>query len=120
MGYASQLRAPKTSLRGTLGGDGRPGPIEERIGRRLVRLVDPESVEGSRLLDTGDVDLIGPDGGQLGRVRLAEAYRALRARMERRLAGPAEVIERGVVEDGLERLRGWERRLGARQDADRD
>ena len=113
MDYASQLRAPKTSLRGTLGGDGRPGPIEERIGRRLVRLVDPESAEGSRLLDAGDVELIGPDGGRLGRVRLAEAYRALRVRMEQRIAGPEEIIDRDVIAGGLERLRRWERRLGA-------
>ena len=30
-------------FRCTMTGDGRPGPIEERIGRRLVRLVQPES-----------------------------------------------------------------------------
>ena len=58
-------------FRGTLSGDGRPGPIEERIGRRLVRLVDPESREGMRLLEEGDVDLVGPDGEQLGRVSQA-------------------------------------------------
>jgi len=47
---------------GTLVGDGRPGPIEERIGRRLVRLVDPLSDEGVRLLAGGEVELVGPDG----------------------------------------------------------
>ena len=33
------------TFRGTLSGDGRPGPIEERLGRRLIRLIDPESDE---------------------------------------------------------------------------
>ncbi len=46
------------TFRGTLSGDGRPGPIEERLGRRLIRLIDPESDEGMRLLSEGRVDLL--------------------------------------------------------------
>ena len=49
-------------------GDGRLGPIEERIGRRLIRLVDPQSEEGRALLDSGAVDLLGPEGERFGRI----------------------------------------------------
>ncbi len=85
------------TYRGTLLGDGRPGPIEQRIGRRLVRLIDPESDEGLDLLDAGRVDLIGPDGDALGRLTTGEAYRLLLERLERRLdrrLGRADSSER--------------------------
>ena len=96
---------------GTLAGDGRPGPIEERIGRRLVRLVDPESDEGQRLLDQGAVELVGPEGRALGSVELREAYRRLRRRLERRLAEEEPAGEADGLREGLSRLEGWSRRL---------
>jgi len=98
-------------FRGTLAGDGRPGPIEERIGRRLIRLVDPLSDEGLRLLEDGDVDLIGPDGDALGRVKIREAYRRLAARLEERLSDEAADASRVDLADGLDRLRAWSRRM---------
>ena len=96
---------------GTLVGDGRPGPIEERIGRRLVRLVDPLSDEGVRLLAGGEVELVGPDGEALGNVEIREAYRRLRARLEQRLADiePDERDER--LHEGLSRLNDWSRKM---------
>jgi hypothetical protein len=97
-------------LRATLAGDGRPGPIEERIGRRLVRLVDPSSEEGFRLLRSGLVELIGPEGDALGRILPEEASRILRERLERRLADPD--ADAGALRDGLSRLAAWSERLG--------
>jgi len=98
-------------FRGTLAGDGRPGPIEERIGRRLVRLVDPQSDEGLRLLRDGSVDLIGPEGDSLGRIRLNDAYDHLLARVERRLADDAERSPHSNLEEGRNRLLAWSKRL---------
>jgi hypothetical protein len=91
--------------KGTLSGDGRLGPIEERLGRRLLRLVDPESDEGQKLLEQGDVELIGPDGEQLGRMRIEEAYAELIARLERRLTEIADPADQTGLEEGLQRLR---------------
>ena len=99
-----------TRLRATLSGDGRPGPIEERIGRRLVRLVDPASDEGLRLLRSGTVEIIGPEGDPLGCLRPEEAVRILRERLERRLSDPD--ADAHAVRDGLDRLAGWSARLG--------
>jgi hypothetical protein len=99
-----------TRLRATLSGDGRPGPIEERIGRRLVRLVDPASDEGLELLRSGAVEMIGPEGDPLGCLRPEEAARILRDRLERRLADPD--ADAHAVRDGLARLAGWSERLG--------
>jgi hypothetical protein len=96
---------------GTLAGDGRPGPIEERIGRRLVRLVDPQSDEGVRLLGGGRVELVGPDGEALGNVEIREAYRRLRARLEQRLADVAPEDHDGGLREGLDRLNDWSRRM---------
>lgn len=102
---------PHRRYRGTLAGDGRPGPIEERIGRRLVRLVDPQSAEGARLLTEGNVDLVGPEGDSLGRIRLDDAYRRLLDRLERRLGADADPSLRHNLEEGRDRLRDWSRRL---------
>ena len=92
------------TFRGTLSGDGRPGPIEERLGRRLIRLINPESDEGVRLLSEGRVDLLGPDGTRLGTVRAADALRRLRQRLEQRAHGQ-------IAPFGIDRLDGWKQRL---------
>jgi EAL domain-containing protein (putative c-di-GMP-specific phosphodiesterase class I) len=102
----------RPTLRATLAGDGRAGPIEERLGRRLIRLVDPDSEEGRGLLESGSVSLIGPEGEKLGAMRLEEAYRLLRERLEKRLLDPAADAERGAVNEGLSRLIGRAERLG--------
>jgi len=95
------------TFRGTLSGDGRPGPIEERLGRRLIRLINPESDEGVRLLSEGRVDLLGPDGTRLGTVRAADALRRLRQRLERRTHGRIAPM----AAQGIDRLDAWKRRF---------
>lgn len=87
--FSASRRA--TRLRVTLLGDGSPGPIEARIGRRLIRLVDPGSEEGVWLLGSRRVELVGPGGEQFGRVRLKEAWRRLSKRLERRLAAKGSI-----------------------------
>jgi hypothetical protein len=99
------------TFRGTLSGDGRPGPIEERLGRRLIRLIDPESDEGLNLLAEGKVDLLGPDGTRLGTIRAAEALKRLRIRLEERLAHRGAGPHGGELADGLDRLDVWKHRL---------
>jgi hypothetical protein len=99
------------TFRGTLSGDGRPGPIEERLGRRLIRLIDPESHEGVRLLSEGRVDLLGPDGTRFGTVRAADALRRLRQRLEQRVHGEIGPFEKDLATQGLDRLDGWKKRL---------
>jgi hypothetical protein len=92
-------------FKGTLSGDGRIGPIEERIGRKLVRLVDPESEEGVELLKNGGVELLGPEGDCLGCVTLGDAYRELISRLEERLEQIEHRSDRGDIEEGLGMLR---------------
>jgi hypothetical protein len=102
----------EVSLRVTLSGDGRPGPIEERLGRRLIRLVDPESEEGLALLRSGRVNLVGPGGEKFGCMHPTEACRRLRERLEKRLADPDAAEERDALRDGLNRLEAWSERIG--------
>ncbi|MEE8412665.1 MAG: hypothetical protein V3S47_09175 [Acidobacteriota bacterium] len=111
MGQPFQGPTSGPTFRGTLSGDGRPGPIEERLGRRLIRLIDPESDEGVRLLSEGHVDLLGPDGTRLGMVRAADALRRLRLRLEQRMHGKVAPFERDLAAQGIDRLDGWNRRL---------
>lgn len=85
-------------------GDGRLGPIEERIGRRLIRLVDPQSEEGRALLDSAAVDLLGPEGERFGRIVPGELCRRLRERLERRLAIPSSGSEGSALREALRRL----------------
>jgi len=112
MRESDPVRPTASFLRATVCGDGRPGPIEERLGRRLLRVVDPDSAEGARLLRSGEVELIGPGGEHLGRIGLEEACRRLRARLERRLRDPVEEVEADEAREGLERLRARAERLG--------
>ena len=110
---ATRTREPAraATYRGTLLGDGRPGPIEQRIGRRLVRLIDPESEEGLDLLEAGRVDLIGPDGDALGRLTTDEAYRLVLERLEARLDRKLGGADVAALRDGMEQVRDWSRRL---------
>ena len=111
------LESPvRPQYRSTLAGDGRPGPIEERCGRRLLRLVEPESSEGLALLARGEIDWLGPDGERLCGHAADAIYAELFVRLERRLdearlAG-AEA-DRNELEAGLERLREWSSRFTA-------
>lgn len=98
--------------RAMISGDGLPGPIEQRIGRRLIRLVRPESVEGRNLLSGGKVELVGPEGRALGRISLQQATEMLLRRLERRLADPDCDGERESLREGLERLRRRASRIG--------
>jgi len=104
---------PRGTYRTTLTGVGAPGPIEERVGRRLVRLVDPDSREGLSLLRSGQVTFVGPEGAPLDCKRLDEAMALLRARLERLLAERDCDEARGVVlRDGLDRLSARRGRAG--------
>lgn len=95
---------PSRVFRATVLGDGSPGPIEERIGRKLLRLVDPCSPEGDRLLRSGVVEILGPGGENFGRIRVEEAWRQLTRRLQKQLASPDPQGE-GLVREGLKRLR---------------
>ena len=95
---------PRGLLRATVAGDGRFGPIEERIGRRLMRLVDPRSDEGRSLLSSGSVDLLGPGGEHFGCVRPSEALLRLRQNLERRLRDTPNGPDSDALREGLRRL----------------
>jgi hypothetical protein len=100
------------TYRATITGVGRLGPIEERVGCRLVRIVDPESREGVALVRARRVSFIGPAGTALGRVDLAQARRLLELRLVGLLedAGTGDGAE--AIRDGLVRLRRSGSRVG--------
>lgn len=104
------LLVHERSHRATLAGDGHPGPVEERIGRRLLRLLDPLSDEARALAAAGRIEWIGPEGAPLGRVTPAIACALLKRRLECALAA-APVGEREAVALGLARLEGWSAQL---------
>ena len=107
------LLVHERSHRATLAGDGHPGPVEERIGRRLLRLLDPLSDEARALAAAGRIEWIGPEGAPLGRVTPAIACAELKRRLERALAaaGAAPAGEREALAFGLARLEGWSAQL---------
>jgi hypothetical protein len=100
------------TFRVTITGVGRPGPIEERLGWRLVRTVDPASKEGASLLRAHQVNVIGPEGTALGRVNLNQARRLLRLRLESVLAKLGGRDGAEALRDGLVRLRRAGPRVG--------
>lgn len=82
-------------------------PIEERIGRRLVRLVPPDTDDGIRLLRSGRVAFVGPEGEDLGPIPVEEALTRLRERLENRLESASVAVERDALRDGLDALDHW-------------
>jgi hypothetical protein len=100
------------TFRATITGVGRPGPIEERLGCRLVRIVDPASKEGATLLRDHQVTLIGPEGTALGRVNLDQARRLLELRLESVLAKLGRDDGAEAIREGLVRLRRAGPRVG--------
>lgn len=104
MGEVSASTGHVPALRATISGDGTPGPIEERLGRRLLRLVDPGSEEGERLLRSGLVELVGPDGERLGRIGMDEVRLRLAARLEEWLLEARESIDEELARESLDRL----------------
>ena len=70
-------------FRGVLNGDGCAGPIEHRLGRRLLRLLEPGSSEGRALFESSNVEWLSPDGDSFGRLSHAEACRQLLERLDR-------------------------------------
>ena len=104
--------APAHRFRVVLNGDGCPGPIEERIGRRLVRVVDPQTDEGRHLLEAEPIEWVGPDGDSLGRVSVQQAYDELFSRLERMLDERHEPAQQRNIASCLERLRVWVDRVG--------
>ena len=102
---------PSRRFRVVLNGDGCPGPIEERIGRRLVRVVDPQSEDGQRLLDSEPIEWVGPDGDNLGRLSPQEAYEELFSRLERMLDERPDAARQRNIKSCLERLKTWVERV---------
>ena len=70
------------TYRGVLSADGHCGPIEHRVGRRLIRLIESNSTEGRRLLSKGQVELFSPEGASLGKSEIEKACRAHAKRLE--------------------------------------
>jgi len=105
-------RDVRGTFRATISGVGHPGPIEERLGWRLVRIVDPASKEGATLLRDRRVTFIGPEGTPLGQLNLEQARRLLRLRLVSLLATVhgAERVE--AIREGLVRLRRASPRIG--------
>ena len=100
------------TFRATITGVGRPGPIEERLGWRLVRIVDPASKEGATLFRQRRVTFIGPEGSPLGQLDLVQARRVLRLRLEGVLAAAHQGDDAEAIRDGLVRLRRTGPRVG--------
>jgi hypothetical protein len=101
------LDAPlaRGTFRARISGVGLLGPIEERLGWRLVRIVDPGSKEGKTLVRTRQVTFIGPEGTALGRVDMHEARRLLEIRLRSALAELGRDEGAEALRDGLSRLR---------------
>jgi len=112
MDDSAVLPLVRGTFRATITGVGRPGPIEERLGWRLVRIVDPTSKEGASLLRDHQVTVIGPEGTTLGRVDLIQARRVLKRRLESVLVRLGGDDGAEAIRDGLVRLRRAVPRVG--------
>ena len=99
--YSAVIRADGTLL-----------PIEERLGRRLLRTIVPASREARGLLKRGCVNLLTSDGKALSGVPIETVYERMWAETSTRLAEHADNAEwRRQCRDTLENIGRWKRML---------
>jgi|SRR5262245_18852793 len=94
--------------------DGSVLPIEERLGRRLLRTLPPDSPEGRHLLRRNCVSLLTADGRHLGGMSIEDVYDHLRAETAMRLAEkPRDPDWRRRCKDTLVTIERWHRALSS-------
>jgi len=92
--------------------DGSLLPIEERLGRRLLRTLAPDSLKGRELLRKDCVKLVTDDGRPLAGLSIEDVYARLRARVTVRLAvNPRDPDRRRHCKDTLATIERWRRAL---------
>lgn len=93
-------------------GDGSIMPIEERLGRRLLRRIEPDSAEGRDLLARGWVSLRNIEGRSLPSDSLSRLYARLREEARTRLSErPADPVWCRHYDNVLETIDRWESAL---------
>lgn len=91
-------------------GDGKILHIEERIGKKLLRTIDPLSKAGRELLNTQKVLFHMPDGELLRGKHAREAYQNLKQKTlgkMKQFAGDRELTE--MLERTVESIERWEK-----------
>ena len=92
--------------------DGTVLPIEERLGRRLLRSLAPESREARDLLRRGQVTLTTSDGVAMTGMRIEEVYDRLSSETNARLALHAHDVEwTRSCREALATIQRWRRAL---------
>ena len=92
--------------------DGSVLQIEERLGRRLLRVVSPSSREGRRLLRKDCVTLMTAEGRPLAGLSIEDVYERLRSEATMRLAErPRDADWRRRCLDTLGTIERWQRTL---------
>jgi hypothetical protein len=92
--------------------DGSLLPIEERLGRRLLRTLAPDSLKGRELLRKDCVKLVTDDGRPLAGLSIEDVYARLRARVTVRLAvNPRDPDRRRHCKDTLATIERWRKAL---------
>jgi hypothetical protein len=92
--------------------DGSVLPIEERLGRRLLRTLPPDSPEGRQLLRKDCVTLLTADGRHLTGLTIEDVYDRLRAETAMRLAEkPRDPDWRRRCKDTLVTIDRWYKAL---------
>jgi hypothetical protein len=92
--------------------DGSVLPIEERLGRRLLRTLPPDSAEGRQLLRKDCVTLLTADGRHLPGVSIEGVYERLRAETTMRLSEhPSDPEWRRRCKDTLVTIERWHKAL---------
>ena len=93
--------------------DGSVLPIEERLGRRLLRTLPPDSAEGRQLLRRDCVTLLTADGRHLAGLSIEDVYERLREETASRLSEhPSDPEWRRRCRDTLVTIERWHKALG--------
>lgn len=94
----------KKTYRAVIRDDATLLPIEERLGRRLLRTLSPDSREGRALLRRGDVTLRRADGTAVPQRSFERLLERLSKEASARLASSPDPDSRRACRDALQRI----------------
>ena len=91
-------------------GDGKILPIEERIGKKLIKTINPVSRKGKKLLAQQKVTFHLPDGDRLSPTSLSQVFLKLReSTLEKMKKFPEDEYQEAHTNQVIEHINEWEK-----------
>lgn len=94
-------------------GNGQILPIEERVGKKLLKTINPVSKKGKELIAKQEVTFLLPDGERLAKASLRQVFLKLRENTLEKMKLPLEdKYQEEHLHGVMENIKHWEKLYG--------